>query len=112
MLCSESSDLDSSCTAPTQQVHKSCKFPGFLPAQKAAGAVDVAASLAVGAAPHNSTKWQLCGRKILFLVLKEISELIGVKRIRLWAGQIYVSALSVSVTNPSCRVWSLYWLSE
>lgn len=72
----------------------------------------MAASLAVGAAAHNSTKWQLCGRKILFLVLKEITELIGVKRIRLWAGQIYVSALSVSVTNPSCRVWSLYWLSE
>jgi len=53
------------------------------------------------------------GRKNpIFPVLKEISEMISVKRIRSWAVQMCVSALSVSVTNPSCRAGSLYWLTQ
>lgn len=48
---------------------------------------------------------QLFGRKMLFplLLLKERPELIDVKRIRLWAVEMYVFALTVSVTNPSCK---------
>lgn len=85
---------------------------------EAAGAVEMEVSLAVGTAPHNchGLDWALNSscwgeKNTSFPVLKEISELISVKRIRLWAVQMYVSTLSVSATNPSCRAGSPYCLT-
>lgn len=60
------------------QVPQICACPN-----KAAGAVDMEVSPAVGTGPHNSTEQQLFGRKILLPALKELPELISVKRIRL-----------------------------
>lgn len=85
---------------------------------EAAGAVEMEVSLAVGTAPHNchGLDWALNSscwgeKNTSFPVLKEISELISVKRIRMWAVQMYVSTLSVSATNPSCRAGSPYCLT-
>lgn len=64
-------------------------------------------SLTAAAALCNSAKQQFFWKENT--VLKERSERISVKRIRLWAVKMYVFALSsVSATVPNCRGSSLY----
>lgn len=71
--------------------------------KKAAGAVEMEVSLEAGTAPHNCHGLGWAGHRTaivwkkntFFPVLKEITELIDVKRIRLCVTQMDASALSV-----------------